>query len=199
MAAYTRQENFLAWLTGWSPQQKLGIMQGERDYAALKGPTGPLVYPAGHLYLYTWLYSLTGGGNIQAGQAVFAVIYWLNQVPQAQLSLEQAQTDLLWGFFILGHSPPGHTASGCSGRLCRPLLAYSGATGSAHSWPGSNEPACSENLRHRNAPSRHPWEMERLARLTQIWHHGFSSDDPSTWRLRWRSFPARQAWLTSAT
>ena len=98
-------------------------MQGERDYAALKGPTGPLVYPAGHLYLYTWLHSLTGGGNIKAGQAVFAVIYWLNQVPQAQLSLEQARTTLLWVFFILGRSPPGHTASGCSGRLYRPLLA----------------------------------------------------------------------------
>ena len=61
-------------------QQLPWCLQGERGYAALKGPTGPLVYPAGHLYLYTWLYSLTGQGSISAGQAVFAVIYWLNQV-----------------------------------------------------------------------------------------------------------------------
>ena len=67
------------------------LLQGERDYAALKGPTGPLVYPAGHLYLYTWLHALTGGGSIQAAQAIFAVLYWLNQVPLAQPARGQAQ------------------------------------------------------------------------------------------------------------
>lgn len=35
--------------------------QGERDYAQLKGGTGPLVYPAGFVYLFAWLKTLTGG------------------------------------------------------------------------------------------------------------------------------------------
>lgn len=54
--------------------------QGERDYRALKGPTGPLVYPAGFLYFYTVLYWLSGGGNIPSAQAAFVVLYLLTQV-----------------------------------------------------------------------------------------------------------------------
>ncbi|KAK6363815.1 dolichyl-P-Man:Man(5)GlcNAc(2)-PP-dolichol alpha-1,3-mannosyltransferase [Orbilia blumenaviensis] len=49
---------------------------GERDYRNIKGGTGPLVYPAGHVYIYNWLYSLTDGGA-QRGrvQAAFWVAY----------------------------------------------------------------------------------------------------------------------------
>ena len=36
---------------------------GERDYVNIRGGTGPLVYPAGFLYLYGWLKSLAIGGN----------------------------------------------------------------------------------------------------------------------------------------
>ena len=35
---------------------------GERDYINIRGGTGPLVYPAGFLYLYGWLKSLAIGG-----------------------------------------------------------------------------------------------------------------------------------------
>ena len=55
------------------------LVQGERNYAKLEGGTGPLVYPAGHLYLYTWLQSVTGGGSVQAAQGIFAVFYLLSQ------------------------------------------------------------------------------------------------------------------------
>lgn len=49
---------------------------GERDYTAIKGDTGPLVYPAAHVYVYNFLYELTSKGqDIALGQYVFAGIY----------------------------------------------------------------------------------------------------------------------------
>lgn len=43
------------------------LLQGELDYAKLKGDTGPLVYPAGFVYLFAWLRRLTGG-SVAAAQ-----------------------------------------------------------------------------------------------------------------------------------
>ena len=49
---------------------------GERNYRKIRGSTGPLVYPAGFLYLYSWLKSITDNGiNIAAAQEVFAYFY----------------------------------------------------------------------------------------------------------------------------
>lgn len=49
---------------------------GERNYRNITGPTGPLVYPAAHVYLYSLLYYGTSGGrNIQLAQYIFAVIH----------------------------------------------------------------------------------------------------------------------------
>ena len=65
-----------------------GFLAGERDYTKLKGDTGPLVYPAGFVYLYGALkYFLCGGGGINdmqcandstsilKAQYFFAVLY----------------------------------------------------------------------------------------------------------------------------
>jgi alpha-1,3-mannosyltransferase len=53
-------------------------LKGERDYAAIKGGTGPLVYPAGHVYIYSCLYQLTeNGANIPRAQWLFMVLYLL--------------------------------------------------------------------------------------------------------------------------
>lgn len=38
-----------------------GFLGGERDYGNLKGDTGPLVYPAGFLYVYSAIQFVTGG------------------------------------------------------------------------------------------------------------------------------------------
>ena len=38
-------------------------LSGERDYTLIEGPTGPLVYPAAHLYIYSVLHWLTDGGK----------------------------------------------------------------------------------------------------------------------------------------
>lgn len=63
-------------------------MQGQRDYALIKGQTGPLVYPAGFLYLYTALYHLTTGGSIMLAQTIFAIIYLANQAVVMRLYVE---------------------------------------------------------------------------------------------------------------
>lgn len=41
--------------------QVTGFVGGERDYKELRGGTGPIVYPAGHLYIFTALQQFTGG------------------------------------------------------------------------------------------------------------------------------------------
>jgi alpha-1,3-mannosyltransferase len=57
-------------------QQVRLFVDGERDYALIKGDTGPLVYPAIHVYIYTALYYLTNkGSNIVAAQSIFHVLY----------------------------------------------------------------------------------------------------------------------------
>lgn len=51
-------------------------LAGERNYTKIHGDTGPLVYPAMHVYIYRWLYEFTQGGtNILLAQVFFAVLY----------------------------------------------------------------------------------------------------------------------------
>lgn len=46
------------------------------DYTLIEGPTGPLVYPAGHLYIFYLFKELTDGGtNIQFAQYIYICIY----------------------------------------------------------------------------------------------------------------------------
>jgi len=51
-------------------------VSGERDYTKLDGSTGPLVYPAAHVYIYRGLYYLTNDGkDIFLAQQLFAILY----------------------------------------------------------------------------------------------------------------------------
>jgi len=52
--------------------------QGERDYINISGSTGPLVYPAGFLYLFSGLRAVTGG-DVPSAQAAFAALYLATQ------------------------------------------------------------------------------------------------------------------------
>ncbi|GKZ28862.1 dolichyl-P-Man:Man(5)GlcNAc(2)-PP-dolichol alpha-1,3-mannosyltransferase [Aspergillus brasiliensis] len=62
-------------------QQISLYLSGERDYTLIKGSTGPLVYPAAHVYSYTFLYHLTDEGrDIFFGQIIFAVLYLITLV-----------------------------------------------------------------------------------------------------------------------
>ena len=51
---------------------------GERDYSAIHGGTGPLVYPAGHVYVFRTLQAITRGGDIQLAQRAFGALYLVN-------------------------------------------------------------------------------------------------------------------------
>ena len=53
-----------------------GVVNGTRDYSQLRGDTGPLVYPAGFVWLYMGLYWVTSqGANIRLAQYIFAGLY----------------------------------------------------------------------------------------------------------------------------
>lgn len=54
------------------------IKNGELNYAHIFGGTGPLVYPAGHVWIYRFLSWLTfGTENVPLGQAFFGWLYVL--------------------------------------------------------------------------------------------------------------------------
>nr|XP_022343201.1 dol-P-Man:Man(5)GlcNAc(2)-PP-Dol alpha-1,3-mannosyltransferase-like [Crassostrea virginica] len=62
-------------------QEVEGVVNGTYDYTKLKGDTGPLVYPAGFVYIYLALYYITSyGHNIRLGQYLFAGLYILSLI-----------------------------------------------------------------------------------------------------------------------
>ncbi|XP_063372778.1 lethal(2)neighbour of tid protein 2 [Cydia amplana] len=62
-------------------QECEGFLNGTLDYSQLRGDTGPLVYPAGFVYIYSLFYFLTSQGtNIILAQYLFIVIYLLQLV-----------------------------------------------------------------------------------------------------------------------
>jgi len=57
-------------------QQVESVSKGVYDYSKLEGGTGPLVYPAGFVYIYWILYQITDGGrNILFAQYIFLALY----------------------------------------------------------------------------------------------------------------------------
>lgn len=57
-------------------QQVSLYLAGERDYANIKGDTGPLVYPAAHVYIYRILHAVTDqGDDVLRAQIIFGVLY----------------------------------------------------------------------------------------------------------------------------
>ncbi|KAJ3166107.1 dolichyl-P-Man:Man(5)GlcNAc(2)-PP-dolichol alpha-1,3-mannosyltransferase [Geranomyces variabilis] len=57
-------------------QEVGGFLAGERDYTKLEGDTGPLVYPAGFVYIYSALSYITAGGkDVRLAQYLFAGLY----------------------------------------------------------------------------------------------------------------------------
>lgn len=57
-------------------QEVEGFLNGTLDYSKLRGDTGPLVYPAGFLYIFSALYYVTvQGAQIKIAQYIFAILY----------------------------------------------------------------------------------------------------------------------------
>ncbi|XP_065890358.1 dol-P-Man:Man(5)GlcNAc(2)-PP-Dol alpha-1,3-mannosyltransferase-like [Dysidea avara] len=60
-------------------QEVEGFLNGTWDYVELRGDTGPLVYPAGFVYIYSALYTVTGQGhNLRVAQYIFSIVYLIN-------------------------------------------------------------------------------------------------------------------------
>ncbi|GAA6063908.1 hypothetical protein JCM10212_003014 [Sporobolomyces blumeae] len=57
-------------------EQARVFLSGERDYSLFKGESGPAVYPAGHIYVFSLLDYLTSSGtNLVPAQVAFAGVY----------------------------------------------------------------------------------------------------------------------------
>ncbi|KAH3671887.1 hypothetical protein OGAPHI_000073 [Ogataea philodendri] len=57
-------------------QQIEQIERGQLDYAQIKGDTGPIVYPGGYVYIYSWMKWFTEGmEDINTGQQIFRYLY----------------------------------------------------------------------------------------------------------------------------
>lgn len=57
-------------------KQVFNSTQPNFNYTQIEGPTGPLVYPAGHLYVFYLLKELTDeGSDIRSAQFIFLFIY----------------------------------------------------------------------------------------------------------------------------
>ncbi|XP_045804680.1 dol-P-Man:Man(5)GlcNAc(2)-PP-Dol alpha-1,3-mannosyltransferase-like [Trifolium pratense] len=84
-----------------------GFLGGERDYRNLKGDTGPLVYPAGFLYIYSAFLYLTGG-QVYPAQILFGVLYIINL---AIVLYIYVKTDVLpwWALCLLSLSKRVHS------------------------------------------------------------------------------------------
>ncbi|KAI9206369.1 dol-P-Man:Man(5)GlcNAc(2)-PP-Dol alpha-1,3-mannosyltransferase-like protein [Polychytrium aggregatum] len=62
-------------------QEVGGFLGGEYDYYKLAGDTGPLVYPAGFVYVYSLLFKATSSGeDIQTAQHIFAILYLVSVI-----------------------------------------------------------------------------------------------------------------------
>lgn len=83
-------------------QEVEGYLSGERDYTKLKGDTGPLVYPAGFLYVFSFLRSMTENGtNILTAQIIFAVIYIVNLIVVLAIYVQSGIPLYLTGLLVL--------------------------------------------------------------------------------------------------
>lgn len=61
-------------------QQVALFQKGERTYSNITGDTGPCVYPAMHLYIYSFLSFVSKGGkDLISGQIVFGMLYLFTQ------------------------------------------------------------------------------------------------------------------------
>ncbi|EPS68302.1 hypothetical protein M569_06469, partial [Genlisea aurea] len=87
--------------------QVSGLMDGERDYNKLEGDTGPLVYPAGFLYIFSAIQYVTGG-HIYPAQILFGILYVANH---AMVLFIYLKTDKLpwWALGLLSLSKRVHS------------------------------------------------------------------------------------------
>lgn len=78
------------------------------DYSKLRGDTGPLVYPAGFVYIYTVLNWVTADGtNIRLAQWIFLGVY-LAITAAAATVLHKSKVVPQWAIALICVSKVGH-------------------------------------------------------------------------------------------
>jgi alpha-1,3-mannosyltransferase len=83
-------------------QQIQQIIAGELDYMLIKGDTGPLVYPAGHVWIYRALYYFTdNGSDIFKAQVVFLAVYLGTLAVILSIYVHSGLPPFVLGFLIL--------------------------------------------------------------------------------------------------
>jgi alpha-1,3-mannosyltransferase len=89
-------------------QQITQYIAGERDYTNIYGGTGPLVYPAAHVYIYDLLYRVTSQGtDIPFAQIIFGILY-LATLAVVMACYRNAKVC----FFLLPHCLPSEVLKG---------------------------------------------------------------------------------------
>lgn len=62
-------------------QQITQIENGELNYALIGGDTGPIVYPGGYVFIYSWMKEITKGmENLELGQEIFRMLYLVSLI-----------------------------------------------------------------------------------------------------------------------
>lgn len=86
LCAHTALSFFVIWRVEYTEidwkaymEEVSGVLKERKfDYMELRGGTGPLVYPAGFVYIYSVLYSLTdGGSDLELAKSIFAFLQLL--------------------------------------------------------------------------------------------------------------------------
>ena len=88
-------------------QEVEGYLSGERNYLKLGGNTGPLVYPAGFLYVFAFIrWICDNGSNIFKAQCIFGGLYVLNlgvvlSIYSMNWTSSTSSITPLWAFCLL--------------------------------------------------------------------------------------------------
>lgn len=83
-------------------QQVRSFDKGERNYFKISGDTGPCVYPAGHIYVYSAISWLTQGGkDLRLAQLTFGAIYLICQTAVVETYRKARAPSLLLAFLPL--------------------------------------------------------------------------------------------------
>jgi alpha-1,3-mannosyltransferase len=102
------------WST-YMQQVSMVFDKGVRDYSQISGDSGPLVYPAGFVYLFRAL-QMVCGEDIRRGQIVFAVIYMAQLILTFWMYRKSGIVRLLNNVF--------HTIVACRKALCLMFCCY---------------------------------------------------------------------------
>ena len=82
------------------------ILDGELDYAKIKGENGFLVYPAGHVYHFYLIYTITNKGNVIIARFIYLFLYLLMNFFVFQIYDEVLPEKLHWIKIFLAISQP---------------------------------------------------------------------------------------------